>query len=228
MKTTRIVALSDTHNRHSKITVPDGDILIHAGDATIGGNGSEIERFLKWFGKQEHQHKIFVAGNHDRLFEDDPVMARKLCAKNQIIYLEDSGCEIYGLKFYGSPVQPWFMDWAFNRARSESEASHRNIKLIKPHWDKIPRDTDILITHSPAYEMLDMVEANVGCPFDRHFGCEDLADAIKRIKPKVHIFGHIHAGYGQDHINGTSSYNVSVCDEMYLPTNPITVIDYDE
>src|SRR3712207_5545038 len=108
----RIVCISDTHNRNEQITVPEGDILIHAGDATFRGTIDEIERFNNWFAALPHRYKIFVAGNHDWLFQTDNRLVRSLLNEN-IIYLQDSSTEIDGIKFYGSPWQPRFYDWAF-------------------------------------------------------------------------------------------------------------------
>src|SRR6478672_4215138 len=110
----KIVCLSDTHNCNEKIEVPGGDILIHAGDATINGTESEVEEFLAWFSRLPHRHKIFVAGNHDWLYEKNNRFARLLTANFNINYLQDFSTEIEGLKIYGSPWQPRYFDWAFN------------------------------------------------------------------------------------------------------------------
>ncbi len=112
----KIVCLSDTHNCNEEIAVPDGDILIHAGDATIQGTIDEIVLFNEWFANLPHKHKIFVAGNHDWLFEINPKLANNLL-DDQIIYLRDSFVEIEDLKIYGAPWQPRFYDWAFNLMR---------------------------------------------------------------------------------------------------------------
>jgi predicted phosphodiesterase len=134
----KIVCLSDTHNCNEEIAVPEGDILIHAGDATINGTEQEIENFLFWYSALPHPYKIFVAGNHDWLFETDNQVARLLTARYGIIYLQDSSAEIEGLQIYGSPWQPRFFNWAFNLNRGEELAEK---------WDLIPRETQILITH---------------------------------------------------------------------------------
>lgn len=112
----RIVCVSDTHNCNEAIDVPDGDILIHSGDATINGTVTEIRDFNRWFSALPHKHKIFVAGNHDWLFETDETLARQILHKD-IIYLQDSEITVEGLRIYGSPWQPRFYDWAFNLDR---------------------------------------------------------------------------------------------------------------
>ncbi|MGI8494252.1 MAG: metallophosphatase domain-containing protein [Pyrinomonadaceae bacterium] len=206
----RIVCLSDTHNYSSEqIIVPDGDILIHAGDATIQGTIDEIVLFNRWFSRFPHKHKIFVAGNHDWLFEISPKLARSLLDE-KIIYLQDSSVEIEGLKIYGSPFQPRFFDWAFNLMRGAE---------IAEKWKLIPNDTDILITHGPPNGILDET------PRGDAAGCEELRKRVGEIHPKLHIFGHIHCGYGKIETAGTIFVNASNCDESYDPVNPPIVVN---
>lgn len=228
MKEFKIIAISDTHNRLKDIVdkIPSGDIILHAGDATGRGETWEVERFCKEYGSLPHKHKIFTPGNHDWLFETDPTTARKLCEDNGIICLINESITIEGINIHASPESPWFFSWAFNKARNEKEAEFRHIDLIKPYWDMIPDNTNILLTHGPAYGILDELTNIDGTPKGQFVGCEELLKRIKEIKPDLHICGHIHSGYGEKHINGTSFYNVSVCDEMYSPINEITVIDY--
>lgn len=203
----RIVCLSDTHNE--QFDVPEGDILIHAGDATIRGTVEEVSEFNAWFSLLPHKHKIFVAGNHDWLFETNPVMARAILDKS-IVYLLDSAIEIDGLKIYGSPWQPRFYDWAFNLDRGPEMAEK---------WDLIPAGTDILITHGPPHGILDRTA------YGDLAGCEELIKKVKEIRPQAHIFGHIHEGYGQVEDFGTTFVNASNCDEKYYPVNSPVVLD---
>ena len=208
----RIVCISDTHNCHDQINVPDGDILIHAGDATTVGNLEQIVFFDHWFSSQPHKYKIFIAGNHDWLFETDNNFARSLLDKS-IIYLQDSFVEIEGLKIYGSPWQPRFYDWAFNLMRGAE---------IAEKWKLIPNDTDILITHGPPHGILDEVPRKY---FVENTGCEELRKVVETIKPKLHIFGHIHCGYGQTEQFGVKFVNASNCDEEYNPTQPPIIVE---
>jgi Icc-related predicted phosphoesterase len=207
----KIVAISDTHNRHQSLVLPKGDMLIHAGDVSSQGKQSQVEDFLKWFSKQDFKYKIFIAGNHDFFFERMPEDYIKLLIPENVIYLNDSGVEIEGIKIWGSPVQPWFYDWAFNRQRGED---------IKKHWDLIPLSTDILITHGPAKGILDKTIQNV------ETGCEDLLNKIKEIRPKYFIFGHIHEGYGMVEKKGTTFINASVLDVQYQLANEPVEFDY--
>ena len=210
---TRIVCLSDTHNLNGQIVVPDGDILIHAGDATIRGTQFEVEEFLQWFSSLPHKHKIFVAGNHDWLYETNNRFARLLTAGFDVKYLQDSSAKIEGLKIYGSPYQPRFFDWAFNLNRGRELAEK---------WKLIPEDTDVLITHGPPFGILDEVPKKY---WIENTGCEELIKRVEKVRPKLHVFGHIHCGYGTAENFGVKFINASNCDESYEPTNAPIVID---
>ena len=206
----QIVAISDTHGKHRDLKIPDGDILIHAGDVTRGGTKEKVIDFLKWFAAQKHTYKVFVAGNHDFYFEEtDSNKIRRLIPKN-IIYLNDSGVEINDLKFWGSPITPWFNNWAFNRNRGSE---------IKKHWDLIPNDTDVLITHGPPYGILDETV------YGKRTGCEELLLRVYQVKPIYHIFGHIHEDYGNFTKGETTFINASVLDDWYeMKNKPIILI----
>lgn len=213
----RIVAISDTHSRHKNLKLPDGDVLIHAGDFSNMGYTSELNAFIDWFSRQPHPHKILICGNHEVYVETNPAYLEELCRARGITLLNNSGCEIDGVKFWGSPVTPEFNDWAFMR---------RRFTAIKQTWDLIPEGTNVLITHGPPHGILDELVYPNGDPKGEFAGCEELRLAVERIKPDIHIFGHIHCGHGEKHLNGTSFYNVAICDEMYGPTNPVTAIAY--
>ncbi len=212
----RVVCLSDTHNCTNEIEVPEGDLLIHAGDATITGTLEEVKRFNRWFSSLPHKNKIFVAGNHDWLFERDNVQARSLLDPS-IVYLQDRSVQIDGLKIYGSPWQPRFYDWAFNLMRGAE---------IAEKWRLIPSDVDLLITHGPPHLILDEVPTRYGV---ENAGCEELRKRIEEIvmsgKLKLHLFGHIQCGYGTHDEFGVRFVNASNCDEEYKPTQPPIVID---
>ena len=204
----RIVAISDTHEKHGQIRVPEGDILVCAGDITINGKPAAVSEFNAWFAAQPHRHKLLIAGNHDFLFEKDIGYARSLISPG-IIYLENSGCEIMGLKFWGSPVTPWFFDWAFNKQRGEE---------IRRFWDEIPADTDVLVTHGPPFGILDK---NAG---GENTGCEELRRALERVRPRLHIFGHIHEGYGIAEQDEMTLINACQLDYQYRLVNEPLVV----
>ncbi len=206
----KIVIISDTHGRHEDIILPKGDLLIHAGDVSNHGTKNQIEAFLKWFSEQDFNYKIFIAGNHDFLFENETPESIEALIPDDVTYLNDSEITIEGIKIWGSPIQPEFMDWAFNRKRGAE---------IKTHWDLIPNETDILITHGPPYGILDKNMRGMSC------GCEELKKAVDRTQPKLHIFGHIHEGHGIEQIDNTTFINASQLNYRYSLTNEPLAID---
>jgi len=207
----KIVCISDNHGRHKKIkNIPEGDVLVHAGDVTSSGKIEMLDNFNKWLGELPHKHKIIIAGNHDWCFaREHRLIAREMISN--ATYLEDSEIIIDGVKFYGSPWQPEFCDWAFNLPRGESLAKV---------WNRIPDDTNVLITHGPPYGILDLNLDDEPC------GCEDLLNKIMSLsKLKCHIFGHIHEGYGIKEELGVKFINASSCNFEYQPINKPIVID---
>jgi Icc-related predicted phosphoesterase len=204
----KIVCISDTHSLHRQFQIPEGDILLHAGDISKRGRLPEIVEFNDWLGTLPHPHKIIIAGNHDFLFEQEPLVAKSLISN--AIYLEDSGVEIEGLKIWGSPMSPWFFDWAFNRERGEE---------IRRHWQMIPADTDVLITHGPPFGILDLTIHS------KQVGCEDLLEVVKNLKPQIHLFGHIHEAYGKRKIGSTRYINASLLDVNYKPVHKPIIVE---
>ena len=214
----KITFISDTHNKHNHLTskgmgniLGSGDVLVHAGDISSMGKSHEIKNFLDWFSNTDFTHKIFIAGNHDFGFELIHDIAPEYKEKG-VYYLFDSEVVIDGVKFYGSPWQPEFYDWAFNLPRGE--------KLAKK-WAMIPGNTDILITHGPVYGLLDYA------PMGGHVGCEELYKRVFEVKPKIHVCGHIHSGYGQKSIDGVEFLNASVLDERYEHAHKPIVVNFD-
>lgn len=218
----RIVCISDTHGFHDKVKVPHGDYLIHAGDISMKGDPYEIRRFAEWFGEQPHNYKVFIAGNHDFGF-DKPTTKKDYIGTilafsqnwQETIYLEDSGVELGGLRFWGSPWTPRFYDWAFMKERGEE---------IKKVWDKIPDNIDVLVTHGPPYNVLDLTTRG-----DRA-GDEELRNWYllhPQNNPRLHVFGHIHEGYGKKDttILPTIFVNASSVDQNYRPINRPIIID---
>jgi Icc-related predicted phosphoesterase len=216
----RVVCLADTHGLHEEVQVPEGDLLIHAGDVSMGGTEEEIEAFDAWMARLPHPHKVLIAGNHDWLFQRDPEAARRRITS--ATYLQDSGVSIGSLRLWGSPWQPWFMNWAFNLRRG------RPLEAI---WQLIPEHTEILITHCPPHGILDAVSGFAALALSlavgqgTHVGCRELATAVKRVRPRLHVFGHIHEGYGRQQRGDTTFVNASVCDAHYRPTNSPVVVD---
>lgn len=207
----RIVCISDTHSLHRNLSVPDGDLLIHAGDCLGAGTLEELDVLNDWLGSLPHKHKILIAGNHDWCFQHTPELAQERVTHAQ--YLQDSGVCIEGVRIWGSPWTPEFMDWAFNLPRGQALAEK---------WATIPQDTDLLITHGPPAGILDSVPCG---PHDLSVGCADLEQAVANRSIKLHVFGHIHEGYGMVDRNGCRYVNASTCTERYRPVNLPVVLE---
>ena len=188
----RIVAISDTHGKHNLLQLPKGEMIIHAGDISAEGSEGEVRNFLRWFAKLDFKYKIFIAGNHDFFFDGETNNYLAKVIPTGIIYLNDSGVTIEGFSFWGSPVTPWLYDGAFNRTRGSN---------ISKHWKLIPPSTDVLITHGPAYGILDKNKVNFSA------GCKSLKKIILSIQPKIHVFGHIHESYGKRILGNTTFLN---------------------
>ena len=218
----KICAISDTHNQHNSIEIPECDLLIHAGDFSYVGNPIDILELDFWFGKLKQSGKVkeivAIAGNHDWVCEKNPSYAASLF-KN-CIYLNEQPAEVMGLKFFGSPIQPWFCDWAFNRQRGTE---------IARHWAKIPDDTQVLVTHGPPFGILDQVWIQ---PYNKltgpeHLGCEELRKKVDSLKDlKLHVFGHIHDSNGmQTNANGQIFINAAICSEEYKPIQKVHLVE---
>lgn len=219
-KTIRIVAVSDTHTFHNVLKIPECDIFIHSGDFTNIGEFKNIINFNTWVKTVPAKHKILIAGNHDRSLQLDPGVARNFITN--CIYLEDESVTIEGLKIYGSPFTPSFNRhyWAFNADRGDE---------IKKHWDMIPEDTNILVTHGPPANILDGIpHVFNGEEQMEHVGCQDLLDRIIKVTPRLHICGHIHESYGSYKTGKTLFVNASICNAQYQPVNAPVVIEITE
>ena len=228
-----ITFISDTHtymydNDFKELILPEGDILCFSGDIMSSGyNEHELIHFLEWISKQPFIYKVFIAGNHDRLLEDKPLIADEIISKykaNGVVYLKNSSFEYNGIKIYGTPHQPYFCGWAFNVP---------DLNKLKNIYQMIPDDVDILLTHCPPYGILDQSHRpNYSNPTgDEHLGSMELKEVLEQkhnynCMPKVVAFGHIHGDGGkQKKIGDTLYINASLCDEDYEPTNNIITIE---
>lgn len=216
----RLVCISDTHGQHDKMPpIPEGDVLVHAGDCTECGTLPQIDAFTKWLGALPHTHKILIAGNHDFCFDKSlrgksmAAQSRSICEQNNITYLRGESVSIKGLNFFGFPWQPIFRHMAFNSREGE----------LRGRLKRVPDDTHVLISHGPALHVLDYVPTQ-----RRHVGCHVLAKRIEQLQGlKAHIFGHIHESHGftVGATNGVMYVNASICTKSYMPTNKPIVID---
>lgn len=218
----RIVSISDTHAQHRKLSLPDADMIVSAGDWSYKGEPEVVEDFIAWMKELPYQFKVVIMGNHELSYDKEPTRPKKIKAlelmkEAGIHYLENSEVVINEYKIWGSPIQPWFHNWAWNYQRGPE---------IAEVWSKIPDDTNILITHGPPYGKLDRVEKwPTGAATNE--GCKDLKARIQELSQlKAHIFGHLHLQGGQMlDVDGVKYVNAAVCDEKYQPINKIMVID---
>ena len=210
----RLVCISDTHGDHEAVSLPAGDVLIHAGDLSAHGRRDETLAFMRWLGSQPFEHILCIAGNHDQFMEADPESAQHFADLHDVTLLNDSGYTVGNTRFWGSPITPRFLDWSFMRDPGEP---------IEKHWNMIPLDTDVLITHGPPYGIMDKVQRPDGS--EEKTGCPSLLDFVKRVSPAFHIFGHIHEGHGSFRQDGITYLNVSTMNHHYRITHAPVVVD---
>ena len=240
----RITHISDTHNKHNQLNglLPGGDLLIHSGDISSLGRQSEVERFVKWFNSiDNYANKIFIAGNHDMSFDSEQLLVNKLkhfdgvsdsdefvsIGKPQwlevlltsdlnqnVFYLENSFVMLDDIKIWGSPITPTFgYGWGFNVNRGYD---------INQIWNRIPNDTDIVITHGPIHSYCDRTSRG-----GLNVGCEQLYHRLNEVQPQLHFSGHIHEAYGYRATDWGYAFNGCNCDLSYLVNNKPMTFDYD-
>lgn len=212
----KIVCMSDTHMNYPAI--PECDLLIHAGDLTNSGTWQQVRAAMAHLAQAKARRIIFVPGNHDFLFQREPELAESICDEFGIHLLLDSETTIQGLKIYGSPWQPWFLNWAFNAPSDAIEG----MDFLTEKWSHIPDDTDILVTHCPPKGIGGVMSD------DKDIGCSSLRRRIDEINPRLHVFGHCHMGYGVHATHSMSKrtvfVNASTCNELYQAVNaPILI-----
>ena len=221
----KIHCISDTHTRHQEIELSGGDVLIHSGDILSKPDPSQLTEFLVWFSEQKYTTKIFIAGNHDHIFEKKPTLIKKILKMfPSLVYLQDSEVTIDGIKFYGAPWIPT------NRSGKAFSYMRDEYDIAKSHWEKIPTDTDVLITHGPAYNKLDRIMKPIRKDQTQlNLGCPQLAERIKTINPQLHICGHIHSSQGiLDISEPTTTYiNAASLGEDYQYSNKRRFIEWE-
>lgn len=193
-----LLHLSDTHGFYRQIEhIPLADVIVHSGDFCEQGTVEEVEDFVEWFAALPHKHKIFVAGNHDDCLHGATIEG----LPDGIHYLCNSGVEIEGVKFYGLPM---FV---------ADEVSGQYDTAIA----HIPADTEVLITHQPPYGILDYTEGI-------HYGSTALLARVLSIKPRVHLFGHVHKANGKVEAHDTLYVNGSIVSGMKIVCKPQLLI----
>ena len=219
----------------AKPKLEGGDLLIITGDLTARDTSIERLEFLRWLSDQDYKKKIFIAGNHDNSLVGMHIRTTEIGMTH---YLCDSGTEILyyplldppnldniGVPYKRKTLKIWGSPWT---SRFEGINPHccaftgADDDEIAPHFELIPPDVDILITHGPPFAIRDTTKdgRQVGSP-------SLMAQHITRLRPKLWVFSHIHEGYGKDGPypwSGTTYVNCSIMNEKYEPINkPIRI-----
>lgn len=207
----KLCLISDTHQHHKKIIMPDCDIVIHAGDFSYHGEDVEVEKFLNWYRKQNIKYKLLIAGNHEKGCAKDMTLLKQKCENYDITLLNNNHITIEGVKFFGSPYSVEFGQWAFGLPDDK----------LQDIWNYIDPDVDVLITHGPAFGTLDKTLSGL------RVGSKTLTNHINNVlwNLKLHVVGHIHESRGC-YFNGKFlTVNASICGIPYTDVllNPITV-----
>eukprot|EP00668_Euglena_longa_P015586 GGOE01019688.1.p1 GENE.GGOE01019688.1~~GGOE01019688.1.p1 ORF type:complete len:313 (+),score=44.04 GGOE01019688.1:43-939(+) len=212
----RWVLLSDTHNRHRELWVPQGDVLVHCGDFTNSGTHSELSDFAEWLGCLPHRHKVVCGGNHDlsldppwyashwqdwhREFQDPTVslaILQQVCS-----FVEGRAIEVGTVRMFVSAQQP-----RQPKARPPMAFGRPRGQPLKEAWRPMPRPLHVLVTHTPPHGVLDTADYGTGT--DQPLGDEELMKAVRTNRPLVHVFGHIHRGRGVECKGHTLFINVA-------------------
>lgn len=218
----RIACISDVHEQWKGLNIPDCDVLISSGDYSYRGKPNIVMAFHKWLGGMPFKHIISCQGNHEvwpyTYWQEAKDIANEVAPR--VHFVQEETLVLDGVKFHCSAVTPEFNHWAWNVKRGEP---------IRRHWDAIPDDTDVLVTHGPPFGILDRSVLRVARHTDESLGCVDLRERIKQLKKlQMHQFGHIHGSSGIEVVDGVTFINASICDEFYKPTNPVRIYDLKE
>ena len=211
----KCVVISDTHSREKKIewfktkeNIESIDMVIHCGD--FSHSQKTFDAFLTWFSNLDVKYRLLIAGNHDEIVNSmGKDEMQQICGILDIIYLEDSSITLEGIKFHGSPMSNEYGPWPFMKNDLE----------LDYHWQKIPDDVDVLITHGPRYDVGDEVNQDIMQPNVGSYSLRLKVNELKKLK--YHFFGHIHDSAGELHLSDDgklTSYNASIMDYWFMPT----------
>ena len=205
----KVAAISDTHGQHSNLTIPEADLLVHAGDICMYGNVRELEMFNEWARKLP-MPVVCIAGNHDLALEAKPDEARAVLT--DVTYLQDEEATVAGLRIYGAPWSPTFFNWSFMLDRGSP---------IREKWEKIPHGLDILLTHGGPMYKCDSTNSG------ERVGCEDLREIVHDRLPRYHVFGHIHPAHGVSMGEHVTFINASICNDRLIPIHQPTIFNVE-
>ncbi len=208
-----IVALSDTHGNHRAVDVPQGDIIIHCGDITRKSNTEEVADFIRWFAGLNFQYKILVAGNHDRFIRKKKPEFLELARSHNISYLENTSIQINGYSIFGSP-------FSLNYG-GIGAFTYPDKPGAEQIWNLIPDNINILVTHAPPRGFRDFSKTE-----NKNAGCQVLRERVLSIKPRYHIFGHIHESYGIETHGDSIFINASLSNGSGEIVNKPVVLEF--
>lgn len=210
---TSIVCISDLHEH--LVDIPACDLLLIAGDVSFAFKGDLTAKqaflageFKHWLDRVPAQEIVLVAGNHDQSIEAHGVPEGLRCH-----YLEDAELELFGLRIWGTPWQPWFYDWAFNAPR------HNGEEFLASKFAAMPVDTDIVVAHGPPRGYGDLTRGA------ERVGSTAMTRTLERVQPRLMVCGHIHPAYGRYRLGATEIINASLVNEDYHPVNPAIKIE---
>jgi len=196
----KVACLSDTHTHHELVTVPECDMVIHAGDFTYRGDFKEVKDFIDWYGNLPAKHKILVCGNHEVIISKRPRVLDLWCMEKGITLLKNQHVVIAGYKIFGSPYSVEFGNWVYGEPEDR----------LKRIWDMIHDDTDILVTHGPPWGVLDVNRDGINC------GSTTLSEKLYNLnKLKLYVTGHIHESRGTTQIEQIQVVNAAMCGIPY-------------
>jgi Icc-related predicted phosphoesterase len=184
MERMKIYCFSDTHQKHRELNIPEVDMIIFCGDMSnnynLIKNTIECRDFLEWYSSLPIKNKLLIPGNHDRSIEHKWILPKEY---PKINWFFNETKTIEGIKIFGSPYSPVYGDWSYVYSRIDA---HK-------YWNSIEEGTDIIFTHGPSKGILDLAEDYDDRSNIVRVGCKTLATKIGLVKPKLHLFGHIHS-----------------------------------
>lgn len=224
----KVCHISDTHDVHqdlSMIVPNDTELLLFTGDLTYRGADWEIDLLLKQFRKLSARvpNIVGILGNHEVGCQGKEVGLKERFKEVGVILLHNEATEVNGIKIYGSPYTPWFFGWAYQyeNARFAKQYAGEYMPTAEEIWNKVPEDTQILLSHGPPQFILDTCR-------DGSVGCAALRRRIE-VTPsiKYSMFGHIHEGYGVTEVGGVTYSNASIMTGKYKFVNKPNIFEIE-
>jgi len=216
---TTLVVMSDTHGHHRKVPLPPGDVLVHCGDTLLRGKEAELADFLDWIAQVPYRHKVFIGGNHDWALE-----GCKLPIPKGVTYLLGQAAQVAGVRFFGAPWRPRPAWVKADSPPGRYSAFGVMLADIEARWAEVPADTQVLVTHVPPHEVLDLGPVDPDGQ-QRRRGCPALRQRVEQVRPQFHLFGHNHEEPGLLKRDGTTFVNAALLNNDYELIRPPIVLE---